>query len=49
MSHARRTARSDGGLDRHRKNPDGATTVVVRANSLRFVSTEKTLIYQLAV
>lgn len=27
----------------------GATTVVVRASSLRFVSTEKTLIYQLAV
>ncbi len=27
----------------------GATTVVVRASALRFVSTEKTLIYQLAV
>jgi drug/metabolite transporter (DMT)-like permease len=27
----------------------GATTVVVRASSLRFVATEKTLIYQLAV
>ena len=29
MSHARRMARSDGGLVRHRKNPDGATRIII--------------------